>query len=336
MSEANPAPAAGSDEPLSHDDGVNAIADILTDPPETVDLQEEDQAQDQGDKGEGDKPSDAEAADEETEAEQEDGPQGYDSGKFAADTAKVRLKDGTVISVQDLKRGFLSQQSFTRGTQENAKEREVLASRKAEVDQIAQTLKAQRDFLLNASQQFLPQPPDESMLDQSSPNFDPIRYMSAKADYEKRIDVLNRLHGMSQAEQARLTQEQEKQTQEARKREAELLLEAIPEFRKPEVYKKFWADAVETMAEYGFSEQEVDQATDHRVYKMMRDLAKYRKLRNESPAVKEKVESRPVLTGKKRMDPKEKTSREAQARGEQLRKTGDFDVGVRALMDLDL
>jgi hypothetical protein len=36
------------------------------------------------------------------------------------------------------------------------------------------------------------------------------------------------------------------------------------------------------------------------------------------------------------MDPKDKSSREAAARTEQLRKTGDFDAGVRSLMDLDL
>jgi hypothetical protein len=42
------------------------------------------------------------------------------------------------------------------------------------------------------------------------------------------------------------------------------------------------------------------------------------------------------LTGKKRMDPKAKTSREQQVRREQLRRTGDFDAGVNALMDLDL
>jgi hypothetical protein len=36
------------------------------------------------------------------------------------------------------------------------------------------------------------------------------------------------------------------------------------------------------------------------------------------------------------MDPKEKTSREKLARQEQLRKSGSFDAGVSALMDLDL
>jgi hypothetical protein len=36
------------------------------------------------------------------------------------------------------------------------------------------------------------------------------------------------------------------------------------------------------------------------------------------------------------MDPKAKTSREAQQRAENLRKSGSFDAGVASLMDLNL
>jgi hypothetical protein len=90
------------------------------------------------------------------------------------------------------------------------------------------------------------------------------------------------------------------------------------------------------MGEYGFSAEEMNSSVDHRLYRIFRDLAAYRRARKNLPAVKQAVQSKPVLTGKKRMDPKARDSREQQARGEQLRKTGDFDAGVRSLMDLDL
>jgi hypothetical protein len=122
----------------------------------------------------------------------------------------VRLKDGTVISVQELKRGFLSQSSFTRGTQENAEERKALASQKAEFEQNARALQAQRDFILQVSQQFLPAPPDDSLLDTNSPNYDPLRYMSLKADYDKRVGTLNKLQQASQADTGQGTQEQQR------------------------------------------------------------------------------------------------------------------------------
>jgi len=336
MSDTNPAPAAGNDEPLSFDDGVDALADVLKDP--ETDLAEEDQAQDEAEAEpeEGEEPEAEEATEADEKPEEEDGPEEVTGGKFAADTANVRLKDGTVISVQDLKRGFLSQQSFTRGTQENAKERETLASQKAEVEQYARSLQEQRNLILQVSQQFIPQPPDRSLLDRNSPNFDPITYAALKAEYDDRIGVINHLHQTSTAEQEKAAKEQERQKETMRAAEVERLLKAMPDLAKPEVQKKFWAESVETMAEYGFSQEEMNDTIDHRVYRIFRDLTAYRKARNRIPAVKEAIQSRPVLTGKKRMDPKEKTSRESQVRKEQLRKTGDFDAGVSALMDLDL
>jgi len=339
MSDTNPAPAAGNDAPLSFNDGVNALTDILPDP--ETDLQGEDQGQQEAteeSEAEGEEPE-AEATEEATEEEgaeeDKDGP-GYEQGKFAADTANVRLKDGTVISVQDLKRGYLSQSSFTRGTQENAKEREALASQKAEVEQYARTLQEQRDFILQISQQYLPPQPDDSLLDQSSPNYDPLRYMAQRAEYEKKVGSLTKLQQTAQAEKARMDQEQQRQKKEMRDREAKLLVEAMPELKKPEVYNKFWAEAVETMSEYGYSTEEMAESLDHRLYPIFRDLAAYRRARKNLPAVKQAVQSKPVLTGKRRMDPKDKTSREQEARKEHLRKTGDFDAGVRSLADLDL
>ena len=118
--------------------------------------------------------------------------------------------------------------------------------------------------------------------------------------------------------------------------EAKRLVELMPELKKPEVYNKFWSEAVDTMSEYGFSVEEMNESIDHRLYPIFRDLAAYRRARKNLPAVKQAVQSKPVLTGKKRMDPKAKASRENQVVSEQLRKTGDFDAGVRALMNLDL
>lgn len=331
--------ATGNDEALSVEDGASAITDLLKDP--ATDLQDEGQGQEAEAEtdAEGEEPE-AEETDEATDevepTEEEGGPQDRASGRFAADDANVRLKDGTVISVQDLKRGFLSQQSFTRGSQENAREREALTSQKAEVEQHARALQAQRDLVLQVAQQFIPQAPDRSLLDQNSPNYDPIRFAALKADYDDRIGAISQLQHTTRAEQERAARDQQRQQKELRDKEAKNLIEAMPELGKPEVYKKFWSEAVDTMSEYGFSQDELDQAIDHRLYKVYRDLAAYRRARKQAPNVRQAVQSKPVLTGKRRMDPKEKTSREKQVRQEQLRKTGSFDAGVSALMDLDL
>lgn len=341
MSDTNPSSEAGNDEALSFEGGADAIMDLLKDP--ETDLKVEDQGQDDATEEvetvEGEEPETEETTEEaaDEKAEEEDGPQEeVTGGKFAADTANVRLKDGTVISVQDLKRGFLSQQSFTRGTQDNAKERETLSSQKAEVEQYARSLQEQRDFILQVAQQYIPQPPDRSLLDRSSPSFDPITYAALKAEYDDRIGALNQLHTVSKSDQDRIAKEQADQKETMRQAEVQRLLTAMPDLAKPEVQKKFWTETLETMSEYGYSPEDLNDAIDHRFYMIFRDLTAYRKARSRIPAVKESIQSRPVLTGKRRMDPKEKTSRERQARTENLRKTGSFDAGVGALMDLDL
>lgn len=339
MSDTNPAPAAGNDGPLSFDDGADALIDLMPDP--ETDLQKEDQGQEgesEEPEAEGEEPEAEETEEEPTEEADEEGKDGpgYESGKFAADTANVRLRDGSVISVQDLKRGYLSQASFTRGTQENAKEREALAAKQAEVEQNARSLQEQRDFILQVAQQYVPQPPDRSLLDRNSTNFDPITYAALKAEYDDRLEALNKLHHTSRAEQDKAAKEQERQNREMRAAEAARLVKAIPDLAKPEVQKKFWAESTETMAKYGYSAEEMAETYDHRAYLVMRDLNAYQKALKRIPAVKEDIQKKPVLQGKRRMDPKEKSSRESQARKEQLRKTGDFDVGVSALMDLDL
>jgi hypothetical protein len=339
MSDTNPSPEAGNDAALTVESGADAIHDLIADP--VTDLQAEDQGQqDEAEETEAEaeelEAEETEEASEEQDAEEsEDGP-GYEQGKFAADTANVRLKDGTVISVQDLKRGYLAQASFTRGTQEIAEERKALANQKTEVEQHARTLQEQRDFILQVAQKFIPQPPDRRMMDPSSPSYDPLSYMTQKEEYEAKVGELTKLQQTSQADQARMSEEQKRQQKELRDREAKLLLEAMPELKKPEVYGKFWTEAVDTMSEYGFSAEELDGAIDHRLYRVYRDLAAYRRARKALPTVKKDVQSKPVLTGKKRMDPKAKSSREQQARVQQLRQTGSFDAGVSALMDLDL
>lgn len=342
MSDTNPAPAAGNDEALSFNDGADAIAGLLADP--ETDLQTEDQGEDQeaeteAETEEGAEPETEEATEEAADAEtdEEDGPEEEASGgKFVADAANVRLKDGSVISVQDLKRGYLAQQAFTRGTQENAKERETLAATKAEVEQYARSLQEQRDLILQVAQQHLPQPPDPSLLDRNSTSFDPVTYAALKAEYDHQMGVFEKLHHATKSDKDRAAKEQEAQKEQVRKAEAQKLLELMPDLAKPEVQKKFWADTVETMSEYGFSPEELNESNDHRVYQIFRDLTAYRKARSRIPAVKEAIQSKPVLTGKRRMDPKEKTSRERSARTEVLRKTGSFDAGVRALEDFDL
>jgi hypothetical protein len=313
------------DSTLSFNDGVDAISNLIedpeTDPQDTVEANDEAEA--------GDMPDEAAQED----AEEPDGSEPLKGGRFAPDTAKVTLEDGTVITVADLKRNNLFQRDYTRKTTELKTEREAFAQQKSQLDQNAQSLAQQRDFILSVAQKFIPQPPSRELL-----NSDPLAFMQAKADYEERMQVFNQLAYQQQAERGRQTEQQVEASTQLRQEESRRLLEAVPEFKDRNVYQNFWNDAVDTMAsKYGFTKTEIEETLDHRFYVAMRDLVKYHKALKQAPKVRQEVEKKPqMLSGSRRMDPKAKTSREAQQRTEQLRKSGSFDAGVASLMDLNL
>ena len=336
MSESDLPEGTADDAALSFDEGVDAISNLFDGPERTTEEKVEatNEAEDEADQPEGGEAEESEAdPDEEVKDEQEDGPDPDPAGgRFVSGDAKFRLADGTVISVADLARNNLYQQDYTRKTQEHAEVVRDFEAKREKVGEIALSLAQQRDFLLSAAQHFLPQAPDRSLMQS-----DPIGYMQAKAEYDERMAVVAQLQQQRQAEQGRMTQEQQEHDAQHRAREAERLFEAIPEFRDRKVYGQFWNDAVEVMAEYGFSQQELDEAIDHRYYKIMRDVVKYRKALKTAPQVKQDIQQKPALIkGGKRMDPKAKISRDRQARHEHLRKTGTFEAGIAALMDLDL
>lgn len=335
MPDATTPQGSADDTVLSFDQGADDISNLLADP--VTDLEEEDQGQEANSDDAGDETESEDEADEQEEdtvdADDSDGSEEVKGGRFAPDTAKVTLEDGTVITVAELKRNNLFQRDYTRKTTEHKEAVKAFEQHQVTVGNHAKALAAQRDFLLQAAKQFLPAPPDRAMI-----NTDIFGYQNALADYQEKMGVINQLHQQSQADQDRIAQEMEGARKEAVRLEAQKLTEVMPELAKPENYQKFWSETVDTMAGYGFSAEELNEsANDHRFYKVFRDLMKYRKAIQQAPKVRENVQGKPkLISGGKRMDPKAKTSREAQARSQKLRSSGSIQDGIAALMDLDL
>jgi hypothetical protein len=318
---------AGENTPLSFEESVETLTNLDLD--DTPDLQEEDEGQEGV---EGDGPDDATAQDEDPvgEAGQDGSQEVAAGGKFVSQDAKVRLQDGTVITVGELARNNLFQRDYTTKTTELKAERETFNQQRTKVETFAQQIMQEREFFLQAAQQLLPQPPDESLI-----SSEPLEYMAQKAAYERSLGLFQQLQYQHQTGLTRKQEETLGQTQEARKREAERLFETMPELKQPGAYKKFWGEAVETMAEYGFTEAELNDVNDHRMYKAMRDLAKYRRAAARAPKVAEQVQGKPkLISGGKRMDPKGKEVRNRQSLAEQQRRTGSLEDTVKRLESL--
>lgn len=328
--EGAPTSVAADDTARSFSQGVEDITNLLNGPDDPAPEEGEDQeANIDAEADDEPGPDDVEASADDSD-EEEDGP-GYTKGKFASDDAKVTLKDGTALSVAELKRGYLAQRDYSRQTQEVKTERDAVKSDRARMNEIAQALVAQRDFLLQYAEKKAPKAPPRDMLET-----DPIGYWRAKAEYDDDLTEYNTLQAHRQAETQRLQEEAEDALKTTKSEEARKLFAAIPEFRKPEVYNKFWADAQQVMSEhYGISPEELADTYDHRMYKAMKDLVKYHKAKVAAPEVKEQLQKKPqFIKGGQRQDPKKQISREAKGRAERLAKTGSFEAGIASLMDI--
>jgi len=118
MPEATSPSGTAEDTALSFDAGVDALSNLDLDP-ETPDLpedQDQDAAGSEDTVDEAALDAEATAEDDETDAPEEVAA----GGKFVSKDAKVRLDDGTVISVGELARNNLFQRDYTRKTEEHA------------------------------------------------------------------------------------------------------------------------------------------------------------------------------------------------------------------------
>ena len=336
------------DAPLSFDEGVDSIDNLLgsaTVNPDEEDESNEAEADDAQEEAEDDSvddgadedEADAEAEDDSEEAddEDEDGPDEPDE-PFADEEKLVKMGDGRTISVKELreyadKRVADFQRDYTRSKQE-------ISERSKQVEEAAQTLSQHRDLILQWYEQRKPQPPDISMVDPNSPNYDGIGYSYLKAQYDADIAEWNHFQQMAQHESQRQQQEMQAQQQELLAQERTKLLETMPDLKNPEKFTEFRGDALKFGTEtYGFSPEEVNAVGDSRYLRVLRDAIAYRKLMSKAPKAKEAVKGKPkVLKGGKRSNPQSKTSQGAKARADRLARTGDLDAGIAALMDFDL
>jgi len=313
----------------SYDDHVDDLASLLDEPDEgTPKEKAKEDAVDDGDEPE----LTADDLDDENPDDDEDQPD-YDKGRFAADAAKVKLEDGSMVTVAELKRGNLREADYTRKTMELSEQRKAVEERTARVSQVEQSIAEQRDFLLSFYQNIVP--PEPTMAD--FPN-DPVGYMYATDEWKARMRDLNQLSDYVKGQKSQ--QQVETQTQQAQRLEKEQvrLVELMPELKDPAKFEALKQDIMTYgVKNYGLTAEELASIDDARYIPILKKAIAYDKLVAKRAETQKQVEAKPRLVPSgRRLDPKALKSRDAQQRATQLRRTGSLDAGIAALMDLDL
>ena len=250
---------------------------------------------------EGEAPAEPEeegATQEDDDAAQEAGDQSSEAGRFVADDAKVRLPDGSVMTVADLKSGSLRQADYTRKTQEIAANRKELETRQAEIAQKSQTFEQTLNFAIQVAQASLPQEPSRDLL-----VADPIAYLQQKAEYDERLGQLQHLAGAKQQHEQAQSAEQARAFQNYVAGERQRLAEAMPELKDAAKLHAFNGELAKGIEAYGFSSQDLNSVYDHRLVLMAKDALAYQKLMANKPKVLAKAQGKPAITPDRRQSP---------------------------------
>lgn len=275
---ANDTTAMSSVQPMTAESAANAIEAMMSsDSGEQQDLEaQQDETEDEyveEESEQSDEESDAEEDAADDEADDEESDEDVDEEQDAKSqrfTVKVDGKD-VEVTLDELQQGYSRTQDYTRKTQALAQERKAA---QAEFEQVRQE-RQQYAQMLGALQQQLAQaeqaPVDLNALYES----DPIEWMRQKELMRERQEKQYAI----QLEQQRLAQIQQAEQQQNMQRFLEsqknALLQAMPQLRDPKVAsveKSRWIDAGKSI---GFSEQELNGVTDHRILLALKTIADY-------------------------------------------------------------
>lgn len=252
---------------------------------------------------------------------------------YVADDAKVKLADGTEMTVAELKNGTLRLQDYRQKTEAVAAEKKAYAAKSEQIQQLEQQVAGDREYMVSLLQAIMPAKPDANLA-----SVDPVGYVEANARYNSFKENLDYLLSQNQQTATRRQAEQQETLKEVRAREWQATLEKMPELKDGTRLQSFVTDINRHGTEtYGFTHEELQNISlDHRQAVVLRDAIAWRKLQASKSKVTAKVENRPpVQRGGSRQSPEARTARDAKVAMDRLNSSGSLRDGVAALLAIE-
>jgi hypothetical protein len=194
------------------------------------------------------------------------------------------------VTLEEAAKGYQRQSAFTKGMQKNAEERKSLEAERAQTAQ-------ERDAYQQGLQQVL------QYLGQANaePDWDALRQELPADEYARRWTDHQRLQERKKqisAENERIGREQQAEQVELWKthlgQQSELMLDKIPQWRDEGVRQTERAELIDfAVKEYGYTQEEINQASDHRAIKALYDSWQLSKISDQAKTAKKKVRAAP-------------------------------------------
>ncbi|THK37266.1 hypothetical protein EHS39_15710 [Ensifer sp. MPMI2T] len=276
-----------------------------------LDFREPHEANDEGEEAWG--AATTEYADEDDDPDTQGDEPGFSEEELAneAEDLVVTLKGGEQVPLEELKLGYMRDRDYRHKTQDLASGRRALENMSSRV---AATANAVAELIAG---QIPDEPPEELRL------YDPQAYQRQWALHQAGLQQLSQVMALADAPTSVAAEFEAAASEERLEAENAKLLEAFPETGNDEGRQAFFADAFETARELGFSDEEVREAIDHRLFK----LAHYARLgliaeRSRAKAL-QKVAAAPASAPRmKARNQAQRHQRESRAAMQRLARTG--------------
>jgi len=200
--------------------------------------------------GEGEQPGD-----DETDAHQE-----FEDG----DDVVVRLGDGEEVALGELKNGYFRQKDYTHKTEEVAEERKALAATREDYAKNAQSLQTAYSNLSQFLEGLIPPEPDIALAQS-----DPATYQYQTALRNNAIAELQKVSAAGQEVNNGVQNTYQQDLDRYKADEETKLVKAMPILKQPGRRAAFDAANEKTGLEFGFSKEEIEKTSDHRILRLV-------------------------------------------------------------------
>lgn len=279
---------------------ADATSLLATPPPEAETVEEEAQQEPQVEEdevSESDEVEETEVEEAEEEAAEDDDVTDEDDveddDQEQPEMVSVTVDGETYeVTLEEAAKGYQRQAAFTKGMQKNAEDRKALEAERAQTAQ-------ERDAYQQGLQQVL------QYLDQTNadPDWDTLREQLPAEEYARRFTDHQRLQQRKreiETENQRIAKEQQAEQHELMRQhlsvQADLMFDKIPQWRDDTVRQSERTELIEfAKREFGYTQEEIDAASDHRAIKALYDSWQLSKITDQAKTAKKKVRKAPKM-----------------------------------------
>lgn len=194
-------------------------------------------------------------------------------------------------------------------------------------------IEVQARSTVQVMRQLMPQPPDESMLDDRSENYDPQGYYARRAYVDKYVAHMSRVEAtIEQAMRGRdAVRTEADNADEAR--ENTRLARYIPEWSKDETRAAKKTEIIDALkTKYGVSMDDFDGVVSHKAWRMMNDLAKLTATQAKAPEIKKSIQEKAAKITNGKMPARAANGQFVNSARTELRNERTEDAAARLFM----